>query len=115
MNDDWRLEVDFDDSSHIGSLVERLDTRELEHELSDAFDDRVIVSPRRTTRSFSTLAPESRPKAARELVLGAGAQKHGWKLDVDFKRLAPDRGGMGGPGQAAPGRTMPPRGRSMRS
>jgi hypothetical protein len=25
MSDDWRLEVDFDDTHHIGSLVERLD------------------------------------------------------------------------------------------
>jgi hypothetical protein len=44
MNDDWRLEVDFDDTAHIGSLVERLDARELEHELSNAFHDRVVVS-----------------------------------------------------------------------
>jgi hypothetical protein len=44
MNDDWRIEVDFDDPRHIGALVERLEASELEHDLSGAFHDRVIVS-----------------------------------------------------------------------
>jgi hypothetical protein len=87
MNDDWRLEVDFDDSSHIGSLVERLDARELEHELSNAFHDRVIVS-REEDIVFLYAGSREQAEAARELVLSL-ARQHGWKLEVDFKRWHP--------------------------
>ncbi len=87
MNDDWRLEVDFDDAEHIGSLVERLDARELEHELSDAFHDRVIVS-RNDDLVFLYAGTREQAEAARELVLSL-AQQHGWKLEVDFKRWHP--------------------------
>ena len=87
MNDDWRLEVDFDDTEHIGSLVERLDAREFEHELSGAFHDRVIVS-RDDDVVFLYAGTGEQAEAARELVLSL-AQKHGWKLDVDFKRWHP--------------------------
>lgn len=87
MNDDWRLEVDFDDTEHIGSLVERLDARELEHELSSAFHDRVIVS-RNDDRVFLYAGARKQAEAARELVLSL-ARQHGWKLEVDFKRWHP--------------------------
>jgi hypothetical protein len=87
MNDDWRLEVDFDDSSHLGSLVERLDARELEHELSGAFHDRVIVSGE-DDRVFLYAGTREQAEGARELVLGL-AQQHGWKLDIDFKHWHP--------------------------
>lgn len=87
MNDDWRLEVDFDDTEHIGSLVERLDARELEHELSNAFHDRVIVS-RNDDRVFLYAGSREQAEAVRELVLSL-AQRHGWKLEVDFKRWHP--------------------------
>lgn len=87
MNDDWRLEVDFDDTKHIGSLVERLDARELEHELSNAFHDRVIVS-RNEDKVFLYAGTKEQAEAARELVLSL-AQQHGWKLEVDFKRWHP--------------------------
>lgn len=87
MNDDWRLEVDFDDAAHIGSLVERLDARELEHELSNAFHDRVIVS-RNDDVVFLYAGSREQAEAARELVLSL-AQQHGWKLDVDFTRWHP--------------------------
>ena len=84
MNDDWRLEVDFDDSSHIGPLVERLDARELEHELSEAFHDRVIVS-RNDDVVFLYAGTREQAEAARELVLKL-ARENEWKLEVDFKR-----------------------------
>jgi len=84
MNDDWRLEVDFDDPGHIRSLVERLDARELEHELSSAFHDRVIVS-RNEDRVFIYAGSKEQAEAVRELVSSL-AQRHGWKLEVDFKR-----------------------------
>jgi hypothetical protein len=87
VNDDWRLEIDFDDTAHIGSLVERLDARELEHELSNAFHDRVIVS-RNDDRVFLYAGSKDQAEAARELVLSLG-QQHGWKLEVEFKRWHP--------------------------
>lgn len=87
MNDDWRLEVDFDDTAHIGSLVERLDARGLEHELSNAFHDRVVVS-RNDDVVFLYAGTREQAEAARELVLSL-AQHHGWKLEVDFKRWHP--------------------------
>jgi hypothetical protein len=87
VNDDWRLEVDFDDTAHIGSLVECLDARELEHELSNAFHDRVIVS-RDEDKVFLYAGSREQAEAARELVLSL-AQQHSWKLEVDFKRWHP--------------------------
>ena len=87
VNDDWRLEVDFDDTEHIGSLVERLDARELEHELSNAFHDRVIVS-RDDDRVFLYAGSREQAEAARELVLSL-AQQHGWKLEVDLSHWHP--------------------------
>lgn len=44
MNDDWRLQIDFIDEGRIDHLVDRLDAEHLEHDLSAAFHDRVIVS-----------------------------------------------------------------------
>jgi hypothetical protein len=87
VNDDWRLEVDFDDTERIGSLVERLGARELEHELSNAFHDRVIVS-REEDVVFLYAGSREQAEAARVLVLSL-AQQHGWKLQVDFKRWHP--------------------------
>src|SRR5215467_6922419 len=87
MNDDWRIEVDFDDSSHIKQLAERLDASELEHELSSAFHDRVIVS-REEDEVFLYAGDREQAGAARDLVL-ALAKKHGWKLEADFKHWHP--------------------------
>ena len=44
MNDDWRLQIDFSEERMAGQLAERLQAPELEHDLSGAFQDRVIVS-----------------------------------------------------------------------
>lgn len=87
MNDDWRLEVDFDDSSQIGLLAEQLEARELEHELSSAFHDRVIVS-RDEDKVLLYAGDRAQAEAARDLVLGI-AQQHDWKLEVDFRHWHP--------------------------
>lgn len=44
MNDDWRIQVDFVEEGIADALHDRLDAQDLEHELSRAFHDRVIVS-----------------------------------------------------------------------
>jgi hypothetical protein len=49
MNDDWRLQIDFVDEGLADHLHDRLDAQELEHDLSSAFHDRVIVSRNGTT------------------------------------------------------------------
>jgi len=75
MNDDWRLQVDIHDAEHIRALEERLDARELEHDLSSAFHNRVIVS-RDDARVFLYAGTRAQVEAARDLVLGL-AEQHG--------------------------------------
>jgi hypothetical protein len=87
MNDDWRIEVHFGDAKHIESLIEQLDARKLEHELSAAFHDRVIVS-REEDKVFLYAGEREQAEAARDQVL-ALAQKHDWKLDVDLEHWHP--------------------------
>jgi hypothetical protein len=87
MNDDWRLQVDLHDPQHAEPLLERLDARELEHELSGAFHDRVVVS-RDDARIFLYGGSKEQIEGARELLLGL-AEKHGWSLDVELRRWHP--------------------------
>lgn len=87
MNDDWRITVHFDDSSHVRLLTERLDAGGLEDVLSNAFHDRVIVS-RGEGEVFLYAGSREQAEAARDLVLNL-AQQHDWKLEVDFKHWHP--------------------------
>ena len=87
MNDDWRLQIDLHDEKHLRPLVERLDARELEHDLSDAFHDRVIVS-RNDKRVFLYAGSREQAEQARKLILTL-AEQHGWTVDADLKRWHP--------------------------
>jgi nucleotide-binding universal stress UspA family protein len=87
MNDDWRLQVDPRDPSHAQALSERLQARELEHDLSNAFHDRVIVS-RDGDQVFLYAGTREQAESARELLLSL-AQQHGWELDIELKRWHP--------------------------
>ncbi len=87
MNDDWRLQVDPRDPSHAQALAERLEARELEHDLSDAFHDRVIVT-REDARVFLYAGSREQAESARELLLSL-AQQHGWELDLELKHWHP--------------------------
>ena len=87
MNDDWRLQVDLHDPKHAQPLLERLDARELQHDLSSAFHDRVIVS-RDDARIFLYAGSEKQIEGARELLLKLAGQ-HGWSLDVELRRWHP--------------------------
>jgi transposase-like protein len=85
MNDDWRLQIDpADESGDPGSLVERLHAGELEHELSDAFHDRVIVS-RDGDTVFLYAATREQIERAGAAVEKLAAQ-HGWAIDTDLRR-----------------------------
>jgi hypothetical protein len=87
VNDDWRLQVDPRDPSHTQALTERLEARELEHDLSDAFHDRLIVT-REDARVFLYAGSKEQAESARELLLSL-AQQHGWELDLELKHWHP--------------------------
>ncbi|MGN6662806.1 MAG: hypothetical protein ACTHK6_01150 [Solirubrobacterales bacterium] len=87
MNDDWRLQIDLHDENRAGALIERLDANELQHDLSLAFQDRVIVT-QDGARVFLYAGTRNQAETARQLA-EAHAQEHGWSIDVDFRRWHP--------------------------
>jgi hypothetical protein len=87
MNDEWRLQVDPQNPSHAQALSERLQARELEHDLSNAFHDRVIVS-RDDDRIFLYAGSREQAESARKLLLSL-TQQHGWELEIELKRWHP--------------------------
>jgi hypothetical protein len=87
MNDDWRLQVDLHEEDHARALTERLDAQQLEHDLSEAFHDRVIVT-RDGAWVFLYAGTREQAERARE-VIEAEARQHGWALDVDFRHWHP--------------------------
>jgi hypothetical protein len=87
MNDEWRLQVDPHDPEHGGPLVERLEARELQHDLSDAFHDRVIVS-RDGDRIFLYAGSREQADLARQFLQDL-AKQHDWHLDLELRRWHP--------------------------
>lgn len=100
MNDDWRLQVDPHDPSHAEAVTERLQARELEHDLSNAFHDRVIVS-RDGSRIFLYAGSRKQAESARELLLSL-AQQHGWELELELKHWHPTAEDWEDPGKPLP-------------
>jgi hypothetical protein len=88
MNDDWRLQIDFADEGFADHLHDRLDAEELEHDLSDAFQDRVIVS-RNGTTIFLYAGDREQAEKARKLVERL-IQEDNEKVEVDFTRWHPE-------------------------
>jgi hypothetical protein len=87
MNDDWRLQIDFREDGYADALVDRLDARELEGDLSEAFHDRVIVTRNEAT-VFLYAGDREQAERARKLV-ESFAQREQEELDVDFTRWHP--------------------------
>ncbi len=87
MNDDWRLQIDFQEQEHIRRLLDRLDARELEHDLSDAFHDRVIVS-REGDHVFLYAGTREQAESAGKLVDKLAAE-HGWNVEAELKHWHP--------------------------
>jgi hypothetical protein len=87
MNDDWRLQVDFRDDGVLDALHDRLDATELEHDLSNAFHDRVIVS-RNGTTIFLYAGDREQAEKARDLVVRL-AKEDGEEVEIDFRRWHP--------------------------
>jgi hypothetical protein len=88
VNDDWRLQIDPREDEHAGPLVDRLDARELEHDLSEAFADRVVIS-RDGPRVFLYAGAREQLDAARELIASL-ARQHEWALDTELRHWHPD-------------------------
>lgn len=88
MNDDWRLRIEFEDEGLAGALLKHLDARELDHDLGDAFHERVIVS-RDGGEVFLYAATREQAESARSLIVSL-AQKHDWKLTSELKHWHPD-------------------------
>lgn len=87
MNDDWRLQIDLREENHARALTERFDAQQLQHDLSEAFDDRVIVT-RDGARVFLYAGTREQSERARDAI-EAEARQHGWTLDVDFRHWHP--------------------------
>ncbi len=87
MNDDWRLQIDPDEEAHAAQLVDRLEASELQHDLSEAFHDRVIIS-RDGPRVFLYAGTREQAESARELI-DSLARQHGWKLTAELRHWHP--------------------------
>jgi hypothetical protein len=87
MNDDWRLQIDFRDDGPKDHLLDRLDAQDLEHDLSDAFHDRVIVS-RNGTTLFLYAGDRQQAEKARDLIERL-MREDGEEVEIDFRRWHP--------------------------
>lgn len=87
MNDDWRLQVDVREEGHAHALTERLDAEQLEHDLSDAFHDRVVVS-RDGARVFLYAGTREQAELAWGVV-ESEAPQHGWTVEVELRHWHP--------------------------
>lgn len=87
MKDDWRLQIDFLEDGHADAMIDRLDARELEDDLSEAFYDRVIVTRNEAT-VFLYAGNREQAESARKLV-EAYAQRENEDLEVGFTRWHP--------------------------
>jgi hypothetical protein len=87
MNDDWRLQIDLHEEDRARVLTERLDAHQLQHDLSEAFHDRVIVT-RDGARVFLYAGTRQQAERARDVIDGDASQ-HGWALEVDLRHWHP--------------------------
>jgi hypothetical protein len=88
MNDEWRLQIDVKGESNAGSLTEKLDAAELEHELSEAFHDRLIVSGD-GPRVFVYAGTREQAEQARD-VIAKLAEVHSWAIDAALTHWHPE-------------------------
>jgi hypothetical protein len=87
MNDDWRLQIDFVDEGLVDRFRDRLGAEKLEHDLSGAFWDRVVVS-RDGTTVFLYAGDREQSEKARELIERL-TKEDGEKVKIDFRRWHP--------------------------
>jgi hypothetical protein len=88
MNDEWRLRIDVGEPGQARSLSERLGAAELEHELSRAFGDRLIVSVD-GPRLFVYAGTRRQAEQAGELIAGLG-RAHEWEAEATLSHWHPE-------------------------
>jgi hypothetical protein len=88
MNDDWRLQIDFVEENFADALHDRLDAEELEHDLSRAFHDRIIVSNDGTT-VFVYAGDREQAEKAQKLVERLTVED-GEEVKISFTRWHPE-------------------------
>jgi hypothetical protein len=87
MNDDWRLQIDAREESHGRALVGGMAADRLQHDLSDKFHDRVVVT-RDGATVFLYAGAREQAELGRDAVL-AEAQEQGWTVDVNLRHWHP--------------------------
>jgi len=87
MSDDWRLRIDLHESGLAHRLTEHLNASHLEHDLRDAFHDRVVVS-RDGGQLFCYTDTLEQARRVQELISSL-AQQHGWPLQLELRRWHP--------------------------
>jgi hypothetical protein len=86
-NDDWRLQIDFVAENAADALRDRLDAEELEHDLSEAFKDRVIVS--RNDACLFLYAGEREQAERAQALVEKLAREDEEEIEIDFRRWHP--------------------------
>jgi hypothetical protein len=89
MNDNWRVQIDFVEEGLADSLHDRLDAEGLEHDLSRAFHDRVIVS-RNGTTIFLYAGDREQAEKARTLVEGLAQKEEEEEVEIGLMRWHPE-------------------------
>jgi hypothetical protein len=87
MNDEWRLQIDVQDEGQGESLTDKLGAAELEHELSEAFHDRLIVS-RDGPRVFVYAGTREQAEKAGDFITKL-AREHGWTVATELRHWHP--------------------------
>jgi hypothetical protein len=100
MSDDWRMQIDLHEEDRARALTTHLDAHQLQHDLSEAFHDRVIVT-RDGARLFLYAGTREQAEKARD-VAEAEVRQHGWMMDVDFRHWHPTAEEWEDPDKALP-------------
>jgi hypothetical protein len=87
VNDDWRLQIDFRDDGPLDAMQDRLDAEDLEHDLSEAFRDRVIVSNNGTTLFLYAGDRDQAEKA--QALIERLCKEDEEEVTIDFRRWHP--------------------------
>jgi transcriptional regulator of acetoin/glycerol metabolism len=101
MSDDWRLRVVLDDRAEARELAKRLAEFESQHDLSDAFHDRVVVS-HDDAEVFCYGDTREQVEAAQRTIRSI-AGDHGWQLTTELKHWHPVAEEWEDPDQPLPG------------
>jgi len=87
MSDDWRLHADLHEKHNAVELRGYLEAEKLEHELDEAFHERVAMTYD-DAEVFCYAGSREQAERAEQLIRSLAAE-HGWQIDTDIKRWHP--------------------------